>query len=98
MDTLETLSVTLLPVGRLLLRNRELGKAAVGSSGLPQPVKHALDTAFDGSNSNADAIERLKHASLESVRAAGGILEWLQHSSVERQSRRGDSTAHDSER
>lgn len=88
MEPLAAFNTLLLSLGRLLLRNRERGVAAVASSELPEDVKRALERAFSESSSNEEAIVRLKGGEAETVKAAGGILEWLQHSNVDRQQRR----------
>jgi hypothetical protein len=89
MEAFAAFNTALLALGRLLLRNRGLGMAAIVSSPeLPEEVKRAIAHAFSNGASNEDAILLLKQGDAEVVRGAGGILEWLQHSNVERQQRR----------
>ena len=92
MEALAGFNTALVAFGRLLLRNRERGVAAVASSDLPEDVKRAVVEEFDGKSSDEDAIQRLKEADIEIVRAAGGILEWLRQSNVDRQQRRDASS------
>jgi hypothetical protein len=76
-------------LSHLLLSVRERGLAELEKAPLPDEVKSAIRNAFVGARANSEAIRRLLDDESMEVRAAGGVIDWVEKSQADRWERLG---------
>ncbi len=76
-------------LAQLLLNARERGLAEVENAPLPEDVKLGIKNAFAGTHSNREAIQRLLEGESMAVRAAGGVIDWVEKSQADKRERLG---------